>query len=198
MRRNRWDDYYARRAREEKWLARSVYKLQEIDRKFKLIRTGCRVLDLGCSPGSWSQYALKKVGKEGDVVGIDLNPPGRLPYSNFRFLKADITSLNAEWLRRRVSPRDVVLSDLAPMTTGIAVTDAARSMALAESAAEVALSVLTERGNFVCKVLEGEDFRDYKLRIASYFQEVRLLRPKATRKRSKEIYLVGLGFKGGG
>ena len=83
MKANRWDDHLTRQARDEKWLARSVYKLQEIDNKYKLIGKGDRLLDLGCYPGSWSQYGIKKVGLEGDVVGIDLKRPNRLFYPNF-------------------------------------------------------------------------------------------------------------------
>ena len=194
MKRNRWDDYYARRARDEKWLARSIYKLQEIDIKFKLINKGDRLLDLGCYPGSWSQYGLKKVGPKGEVAGNDLVRPDRLLSPNFRFIKGDVISLDIEWLVREVGPRDVVMSDLAPQTTGIRSTDASRSISLSRRAAEIALSVLKKNGNFVCKILEGEDLKAFQTEISGHFRQVRLFRPKATRKRSSEVYLVGLSF----
>jgi len=190
MKPNRWDDAYARRARDEKWLARSVYKLEEMDKRFKLIKRGHRVLDLGCYPGSWCQYALKKVGQGGEVVGIDLKPPDRLPARGFRFIRADVMDLDIEWLAREISPRDMVLSDLAPSTTGIRAADESRSLALAQRAAEIAGALLKQGGDFVCKIFEGEDLNRFKAEISSRFQQIRLYRPKATRKRSREVYLV--------
>jgi 23S rRNA (uridine2552-2'-O)-methyltransferase len=194
MKSNRWDDHYTEKARKEKWLARSVYKLQEIDRKFGLIHKGDRVLDLGCFPGSWSQYAIKKVGKQGDVVGIDLHTPKAFSPPHFRCIKGDIEAIAVEWLVKEIQPRDVVLSDLAPPTTGIRATDASRSMALAEKAARIGRALLKNRGHFVCKIFEGEDLKTFKSNISPFFQQVRLFRPKATRKRSREVYLVGTGF----
>jgi len=125
MKGNRWEDHYARRARKEKWLARSVYKLQEIDNRFKLIREGNGLLDLGCYPGSWSQFGIKKVGPKGHVVGIDLTRPDRLSSPNFKFIQADVLTLSIEWLGREMRPRDMVMSDLAPQTTGIQAADTA-------------------------------------------------------------------------
>jgi len=194
MKSNRWDDHYTEKARKEKWLARSVYKLQEIDRKFKLIHKGDRVLDLGCFPGSWSQYAIRKVGEQGDVVGIDLHSPKAFSPPHFRCIKGDMETLEVKWLAEEIQPRDVVLSDLAPPTTGIRDTDAARSLSLAEKAASVARALLKNRGHFVCKIFEGEDLKSFKSNISSSFKQVRLFRPKAIRKRSREVYLVGTGF----
>ena len=156
VKKSKWDDHYALRARKEHWLARSVYKLEEIDRKYRLIRPRDRVLDLGCYPGSWSQYCLKKVGPKGEVVGMDLKAPELLSAPNFTFLKADILDLDIEWLIHEIGPRDAILSDLAPQTSGIGVTDAARSLHLAEGAFRIALAVLRRGGNFLCKVFEGE------------------------------------------
>ncbi len=194
MKGKRWDDYYARRARDEKWLARSVYKLQEIDKKFRLIRRGDRLLDLGCYPGSWSQYGIRKVAPEGEVTGIDLTQPDRLSSPNFRFLQADILTLEIEALVRKIGRMDVVLSDLAPQTTGIKVTDASRSMELVRRAEEIALAVLKKKGHFLCKVFEGEDLKSFRSEVSTNFRQVRLFRSRATRKGSREVYLVGLGF----
>ncbi len=194
MKSNQWDDHYTAQARKEKWLARSVYKLQEIDSKFKLIHKGDQVLDLGCFPGSWSQYAIKKVGKQGNVVGIDLHAPKAFAPPNFRCIEADIETVEPEWLAGEIGPRNLVLSDLAPPTTGIRATDASRSMFLAETAARIAQALLKNGGHFVCKIFEGEDLKAFKSNISPVFQQIRLFRPKATRKRSREVYLVGTGF----
>jgi 23S rRNA (uridine2552-2'-O)-methyltransferase len=195
MKGNRWDDHFARRARQEGWLARSVYKLQEIDKKYGLIRKGDRLLDLGCYPGSWSQYGIKKVGPKGDVVGIDLTPPDRLSSPLFSFIQADVHALEPEWLAREIGPRDVVISDLAPRTTGIPSTDVIRSMELGRRAYLIALALLRNKGRLLCKVFEGEELGQLRSEASARFGQLRLSRPKATRKGSREIYLVGLDFR---
>ncbi|WP_028321330.1 SAM-dependent methyltransferase [Desulfatiglans anilini] len=194
MQKNTWDDHYARRAREENWLARSVYKLQEIDRRFKIIRKGNRILDLGCYPGSWSQYALRTAGPQGHVAGIDLKKPERLSALKFQFIQADIFSIDIQTLQQNLGPRDVVLSDLAPQTTGAPATDTSRSLALSEQALKIAEAVLERSGRFVCKLFEGGEIKDFQASVADRFERVRLFRPQATRKRSREIYLIGMGF----
>jgi 23S rRNA (uridine2552-2'-O)-methyltransferase len=196
MKGNPWDDHYARKARQEEWLARSVYKLEEIDKRFQLIRKGNRILDLGCHPGSWSQYASLKAGPMGDVFGVDLNPPDRFSAPNFRFIQADVFTLDPAWLVTEIGPRDVVMSDLAPRTTGIASTDVSRSIGLARQALELAIGLLKNGGHFVCKVFEGEDFVPFRNEVASRFGRAKAFRPPAVRKRSREVYIVGLGFSG--
>ena len=190
MKSNKWDDHYARRARDEKWLARSVYKLKEIDQKFKVLRRGDRVLDLGCNPGSWTQYSLQKIGPKGDVVGIDLTHPRHLSAPNFRFLEADILILDIGWLSDRIPSRDVVLSDLAPPTTGIRARDEIRSLELGRRALDIARALLSQSGRFVCKIFEGEDLDAFAASLSGDFSDTRRFRPKATRKRSREVYLV--------
>jgi 23S rRNA (uridine2552-2'-O)-methyltransferase len=192
--RNRWEDHYTRRARDEKWVARSVYKLEEIDKRFKLIARGHRLLDLGCYPGSWSQYGLEKVGPGGEVVGVDLREPERFSAPNFRFIKADVITLDIEWLVQEIGLRDVVISDLAPQTTGIKVTDTSRSMGLAKKAFEISLAILKEKGHFLSKLFEGEDLKAFRNEVKKRFNQMRLVRPSAVRKGSKEIYLLGLGL----
>lgn len=189
---NKWDDHYTRRAKEEKWLARSVYKLEEIDRKNRLIKPGSRVLDLGCYPGSWSQYILEKVGKRGEVIGVDLNVPTKITAFNFRFIKGDIMSLETDRLFDEPCEIDALLSDLAPKTTGNNITDCARSMELANRALDIAVSILKKNGMFLCKIFEGEDFKSFQKQVLKYFEQIRLIRPDAVRKRSREIYLLGL------
>jgi 23S rRNA (uridine2552-2'-O)-methyltransferase len=191
---DRWKDHYSIRAREEKWPARSVYKLEEIDRRHRIIRRGFRVLDLGCYPGSWSQYCLKRVGKGGEVLGLDIKSPDGISNVNFRFIQNDILNLEPGRLAREAGIMDAVISDLAPNTTGISLVDTSQSLALAEKALEIALAVLREGGHFLCKVLEGEDFKAYGERASGCFHQIRFLRPAAVRKRSREVYLLGLGL----
>jgi len=192
---NRWEDHYTRRARTENWLARSVYKLDEIDRQHNLIRRGETVLDLGCFPGSWSQYSLKKVGSKGEVAGIDLQKPDRLGAPNFKYIQGNVLTLDLAWLVQTVGPRDLVISDLAPNTTGIGLVDVSRSMELAARALAIALVVLKKNGHLLCKVFEGEDLKTLRNEFALYFDPVRIIRPAAVRKRSREVYLLGLHFK---
>lgn len=194
IRRNPWEDHYARKAREENWLARSVYKIEEINRKYKVIRRGDRVLDLGCYPGSWSQYCLREVGPRGDVVGIDLKAPERLSAPNFRCIQSDIFTLDLERLAREIGPRDAVISDMAPQTGGIRAADTGRSMELAGRAFDTALAVLSKEGHLLCKVFEGEDLKTFRDEISKEFELTTLVRPSAVRKGSREIYLLGLRF----
>jgi 23S rRNA (uridine2552-2'-O)-methyltransferase len=193
--RDTWEDHYTRRARSEKWLARSVYKLEEIDKKYRLIRQGHRVLDLGCSPGSWSQYCLKKVGPQGHVAGVDLERPGPLPAPNYQFIEGNILELDPKWLAKEIGPRDLVISDMAPQTTGIKVADASRSLELANRALAIALIVLKKEGHLLCKVFQGEDQKTFKKEFGRCFDQMRLIRPSAVRKKSKEIYLLGLRLR---
>jgi 23S rRNA (uridine2552-2'-O)-methyltransferase len=191
----RWEDHYTCRARSEKWLARSVYKLEEIDKKFKLIRQGHRLLDLGCAPGSWSQYSIKKVGTQGNVVGVDLKGPPPFSAPNFRFIEGDILTLDPQWLAKEIGMRDLVISDMAPYTTGVKLTDTSRSMELAERSLEIALIVLKKQGHLLCKVFEGEDLKALRRKCDHCFDQTRLVRPSAVRKGSKEIYVLGLRLK---
>ena len=189
---NNWNDHYTQRAKEEKWLARSVYKLEEIDRKQRLIKNGDRVMDLGCYPGSWSQYILNKVGKKGEVIGIDLYIPQKVSAPNYTFIKGDILYLETEQLFEDAGEIDLLVSDMAPKTTGNNVTDCARSLELANKALEIAVTLLRKNRHFLCKVFEGEDFKEFKNSVLKCFEQVRLIRPQAVRKRSKEIYLLGI------
>ncbi len=188
---NNWDDHYTKRAKEENWLARSVYKLEEIDIRHRLIKNGARVMDLGCYPGSWSQYVLERVGKNGEVIGIDIEIPKRISAPNFRFIRGDALGLEPEALFRETGEIDLLLSDMAPNTTGNNITDCARSLALAGRALDIAVRLLKKDHDFLCKVFEGEDFKYFKERVTEYFGQVRLIRPLAVRKRSREIYLLG-------
>jgi 23S rRNA (uridine2552-2'-O)-methyltransferase len=124
------------------------------------------------------------------VVGVDLKEPDRFSSPRFKFIQADMLTLDVEWLRQQVGSRELVISDLAPATSGIRVTDTSRSIELAHRALEVALAVLRKGGHFLCKVFEGPDVKAFRTELATHFARVQTFRPSAVRKASKEIYLL--------
>lgn len=186
-------DRFSRRAKAEGYAARSVYKLQEMDRRYGLLRPGDRVLDLGCHPGSWLKYAAGRVGRRGRVVGVDLEPTPAAA-DNVRTVAADVF----EFEPGELGPDrfDVVLSDMAPATIGHAFTDAARSAALAERALELALSVLKPGGRFVAKIFLGEGEARLREMLRGHFNRVKFAKPEAVRQRSREVYLIALDRRG--
>jgi 23S rRNA (uridine2552-2'-O)-methyltransferase len=192
---NRWEDHYTRLARKERYPARSVYKLQELQKRFALIRKGDAVLDLGCSPGSWMIHAAELTGPSGRVVGIDLTPvTSGLPPQAVAHVQDvfELVDHPGEFFKQRF---DVVLSDMAPSTTGSRGVDAARSYNLCEAAFAIARQVLRPGGNFVCKIFQGDDFRGFTETVKSGFREHKIFKPQSSRKASKEIYLIGKGLR---
>jgi len=169
-----------------------VYKLQEIDRRVGLFKKGQRVLDLGASPGSWTMYAAEQVGPSGRVLGIDLHDPNvALPP------QAEIRALDAFQVDPGAlgGPFDLVISDMAPKTSGQRHADQFRSYELVMRALELAKAVLVPGGAFVAKIFQGADFEDARNAVREVFTTVRTIRPKATRDESYELFLVGLGFR---
>lgn len=186
-------DHFYYKAKKDKYPARSVYKLQEIDRKYHIIKRGAKILDLGCSPGSWSKYCCEKAGEKGLVVGID-KTPCKYKYPGFIFLQKDILQLGLDELKN-VSPiYDVVLSDMAPSTTGTKEVDQVRSLELVQAAYSIAQQMLGPGGNFVCKLFQGPDLGELLKEIRKRFKWVKTTKPAGSRKESFEIYLVGYGF----
>jgi 23S rRNA (uridine2552-2'-O)-methyltransferase len=186
-------DAFFKKARGAGFAARSVYKLEEIDRKLRLLHRGDRVLDLGCRPGSWMQYALKIVGPQGAVVGIDRDPLDEA-IAGARVLCGDIYTTPDAELLGSLAAFDVVLSDMAPNTTGVRATDQARSAALVEEALARAERLLAPGGAFVAKIFQGPDVEGIRKRLAARFSEVRTLKPEGSRAVSIEIYLGAKGF----
>lgn len=203
MSRNKRHNPYARadaatqRARKEGYPARSVYKLEEIDRRCSLLRPGQRVLDLGCAPGSWLLYAAKKVGGQGRVRGIDLSALEVALPGNAAAMVGDALQPSAEVdaFLAELAPYDVVLSDMAPATTGTTFADQARSAELVERTLDVAERWLAPGGAWVAKLFMSEAIVDLRKRIRSMFEEERILRPEGTRSVSYEVFLVGLRKK---
>ena len=189
-------DSFTKAAKAQGYPARSVFKLEEIDRRTRLFRGGQRVLDLGAAPGSWSKYAAERVGAKGRVLAIDLSEITAAMPPQVERVQGDVFALGPEELGR-VGPYDVVVSDMAPATTGTRFADQARSFELFMRAVDVAENVLKPGGSFVGKLFMSEDFNQAKERLRALFGEVRVLRPEATRATSYEVFLVGLARKTG-
>jgi 23S rRNA (uridine2552-2'-O)-methyltransferase len=192
---NRWQDHYARRAKKEKFPARSVYKLKEMQQKYNLIKKGDKVLDLGCAPGSWLVYAAKLTGNKGGVVGIDLKPVSARVPSHVRVYQGDILSMDNELFKLTGKGFNVVLSDMAPATTGSRHVDSARSFNLCQAALSIAQETLVSGGSFVCKIFHGEDFKTFSDAVKQKFNRHKIFKPQSSRKASKEIYIIGFGKK---
>lgn len=190
-------DYYFKKAKNENYAARSIYKLEEIDNRFKILKSGFKILDLGAAPGSWSQYSSRVIGPKGRILGIDLQPV-MLTLPNAIFIVDDILKADLEKILHAHDfkpPFDIVLSDMAPKTTGIRITDQARSMELCEMALSVAERYLRNNGSFVCKLFHSGEFETFRNHLKERFQRVELLKPKSTRSESKEIFFIGLQFQ---
>ena len=193
QRTNIWQDHYARRAKKEKFPARSVYKLKEIQGKYRLIKKGDKVLDLGCSPGSWLLYAAEQTGPQGKVVGIDMKPVATKLPPHVTVYTADIFNPNDSPLAKLETDFNVVLSDLAPATTGSKITDTTRSYDLCRAALEIAQNRLVSGGAFVCKIFQGEDFKKFIDAVNKIFVKCKIFKPQSSRKASREIYIIAMG-----
>ena len=192
--RNTWQDHYSRKARKENYAARSVYKFQELQKKFGLIRKGDHVLDLGCAPGSWLKYAAELTGSAGTVVGLDIKPVKLKLPANVTVYQGDVRAPDAALMDKLAKPFSAVISDMAPNTTGNKDVDAARSFRLCEAALDLCHDVLALQGVFVCKIFQGELFQEFAARVKAEFKRQHLFKPKSSRKASKEIFVVGINF----
>lgn len=190
------NDPYVQKAKAEGYRSRAAYKLLEMDRKDRLLTPGLLVVDLGAAPGSWSQVALAKLGTKGRVVAVDLLPMEPLP--GVHFVQGDFREqavLDALLGALGGSKADLVISDLAPNISGIAVSDQARAMHLAELALEFAAQCLKPGGSLLVKVFQGAGFTEFLGAMRKAFAKVSSRKPEASRGRSSEMYLLGRGMK---
>ena len=188
--------YFA--AKRSGYVARSVFKLEEIDRDFSLLHPGDCVVDLGCSPGSWVQYTSDRIGPKGIIAGVDLLPIKISVSSGFHFVQADVFEIEGEQLLDLLPARngyDLLLSDMAPNTSGIKSLDQDRSLVLCERALEIAKVTLRPGGRFCVKVLEGGGMASFIKKCRELFEDVKIRRPKGTRAASMETYVIGLRRK---
>lgn len=191
------NDPYVKQAQKDGYRSRASYKLLELNEKDKLIRPGMLIMDLGSAPGGWSQVAGRLAGDKGRVLATDILPMDSL--ENVDFIQGDFTEESVfnqilDLLGERRP--DLVISDMAPNISGVDAADQAASMYLVELALDMARQVLKPKGNFVAKVFQGEGFDEYVKAVRMSFQTVVVRKPAASRPRSREVYLVGKGFKG--
>ena len=187
-------DPYVQRAKAEGWRSRAAFKLMDIDAKDRLLKPGMVVVDLGAAPGGWSQVAAQRVGGSGRVLALDLLDMA--PLAGVEFLKGDFREdavLQELTFRLQGKPVDLVISDMAPNISGIAATDQARSVHLAELALEFARLQLKPGGDFLVKVFQGAGFDAFRAAMAEAFDKVLVRKPKSSRDRSNEVYLLGRG-----
>ena len=192
-------DYYFKKAKKENYPARSVYKLEEAQKKHRFIKSGDTVLDFGCYPGSWSIYAARVVGPQGLVVGVDLQEAKKISIAKAAeiiwfcddIMSDDIIG-NVQEIRKNFR---IVLSDIAPRTSGNKWVDQQQSLTLARRVLELAANLLKKDGNFYVKVFEGEDFKEFVDSVRKSFKTVKIVKPKSSRSESPEVFVLAIGFK---
>ena len=190
-----FDDEYVKKAQKEGYRSRAVYKLLEIDEKDQLLKPGMTVVDLGAAPGSWSEVAAQRVGEKGTVIALDILPMDSLP--GVTFIQGDFREegpYNALLEALGESPVDLVMSDMAPNISGMKGVDQPRTMYLAELALELARKVLKPGGDLLIKVFNGEGLDAFKRELRNDFDKLIVRKPKASRSRSAEIYLLARGY----
>jgi 23S rRNA (uridine2552-2'-O)-methyltransferase len=198
---NQWmqehfDDEYVKKAQAMGYRSRSTFKLVEIQAKDKIIKPGMNVIDLGAAPGGWSEYASKIVGKKNKVIALDLLDID--PIEGVDFIQGDFREdqiLDKLYCVLDGSPVDLVMSDMAPNISGNKEIDLPRSIYLAELALDTAQTVLAKQGTFLIKMFQGAGFDEYKRDVAKNFSSIMIRKPKASRPRSKEVYILAKGFK---
>jgi 23S rRNA (uridine2552-2'-O)-methyltransferase len=195
-------DHYFEKAKAQGFKARSVFKLEEIDQNLKLIKPDHIILDLGCAPGSWLQYVATVISNKGAVLGVDLSKVVGLKHPRIKTVVDDCFLLTDEKIKEHLNDLvpnfthfDVVLSDMAPKTSGIKHADQIRSFNLAEKALDLAEKFLRPGGHVVIKVFGQKEVEDLLLRMKTLFKVTKSMRPKSVRAPSKELYVVGMGKK---
>ncbi|MGJ7029416.1 Ribosomal RNA large subunit methyltransferase E {ECO:0000255/HAMAP-Rule:MF_01547} [Methanothermobacter wolfeii] len=191
-------DHYYRSAKMENYRSRASYKLLQLNNRYRLIKKGDVVLDLGAAPGGWSQVALDKVGEDGLVVAVDLQRIKGFPAENFRSIRGDFTDpeIKDRIIHELGGRADVVISDAAPSLSGIKDIDHLRSMELVENVLDIAYRVLDKKGNILIKAFQGPDLPEILSRLRRDFWKLKTTKPASSRKASAEMYIVGRDFKG--
>mgnify|MGYP000685824924 CR=1 FL=1 len=190
-----FNDEYVKRAQVEGFRSRSVYKLSELQQKYRFIQPAMRVIDLGAAPGGWSEFTIKQVGKKGILIAVDILEMA--PIAGVEIIQGDFTELKTLEIILQIcgsSDIDLVLSDMSPNISGMASVDQPKAMYLAELALDLALKTLNKSGVFLVKLFQGEGFDEYVKLVRQNFNHVKFCKPKASRSRSKEVYLLASDF----
>jgi len=190
-------DYYYKKAKEEKYRSRAAYKIFQVAEKYHFMKNGDVVVDLGAAPGGWVQAARKIVGSRGFVLGVDLKSIEPFPQSNVRTIIGDITEEETLEQILGMLPRkaDVVISDASPNISGIWEVDHARQIDLAQQALKISMETLKPSGNFFVKVFQGDMLNDFIKKVEKHFEVVKVIKPKASRAKSSEIFILGIRLK---
>ena len=190
-------DPYYRRAKAEDYRSRAAYKLKQLDKKYKIIKQENTVVDLGAAPGGWSQVALEKVGEEGIVVGVDLNRFKKFHEENYYGIRGDFTTPEVQEKIMKIigGKAKVVMSDASPSLCGIKNIDQLRSIDLINVVIEIAENILEEKGNLIMKVFQGPEYKAMLDSLKGKFRQVKTTKPPSSRKKSSEMYVVGLGYR---
>ncbi|MBU4535962.1 MAG: RlmE family RNA methyltransferase [Euryarchaeota archaeon] len=191
-------EHYYKSAKKENYRSRASYKLQQLNKKYRIIKKGDVVVDLGAAPGGWSQVALERVEEEGKVLGVDLQRIKPFSEDNFHFIQGDFTQ---EEIQQSITEKiggkaDVVISDASPSLSGIKDIDQLRIMDLGETVLKISVNILKDQGHLLMKSFQGPGYEELIKKLKTEFNVVKTTKPASSRKKSAEMYLMGMGFKG--
>lgn len=191
----RTKDFFYKQAKEKGAVARSFFKIEDLDNKYRLVKTKMRVMDVGAAPGSWVQYLQQKIGDEGFVYAIDLNPLNISIPKNVVFEQKNVFDITPEQIKEQHGMFDLIISDIAPRTTGSDFVDQTKSYNLVEHVRLIAQMVLKKNGNMICKMYQSGDTKTFTEDMKKIFKDVKIQKPESSRKQSREIFIVGLTKK---
>ncbi len=191
-------EHYYKSAKKENYRSRASYKLQQLNKKYRIIKKGDLVVDLGAAPGGWSQVALERVEEEGKVLGVDLQRIKPFSEDNFHFIQGDFTQdeIQQSITEKIGGKADVVISDASPSLSGIKDIDQLRIMDLGETVLKISVNILKDQGHLLMKSFQGPGYEELIKKLKSEFNVVKTTKPASSRKKSAEMYLMGMGFKG--
>lgn len=191
----RTKDFFYKQAKEEGVVARSFFKIEDLDQKYRLIKPKMRIMDVGAAPGSWIQYLLRKTGDEGFIYALDLNPLTISVPDNVVFDQKNLFDISPEEVYEQYGMFDLIISDVAPRTTGSDFVDQTRSYELVEHVRNIAIKVLKKNCHMICKMYQSGDTKKFTEDMKKVFSTVEIQKPESSRKQSREIFIIGLNKK---
>ena len=191
-----YQDFYSKKAKSENHLARSYYKLEEIQKKYKIFRSSnMRIMDFGASPGSWLEYIINVANEKSRIYAIDIKPLGRNFAEKVKFFQVSVFDFDYQIILNDGGKLNLMLSDMAPNTSGDKELDSDLCIELCHRLLDIAEQVLIQNGTLICKIFQGPEYKEYYARMKSLFNDLRTFKPESSKSDSKEIYLIGFGFK---